>query len=321
MVEPTRWGCSPAGPPRRPALSQDARRPGPVLRNSGAARSRTASRCCLLASRGYSEYFIDDDPRSRPSLTGGRAFLVLPGDFLARSSTITARCSSVADLDGDRSSAARGATSTRWWRLFATGSGSRRRFASPSAARPGRARDRSRTRVIRPGRDRHPLRPGARAARRPEPTERELLGALPYQANETVLHTDRSLMPRRRRAWGSWNFPQRRIGRPDDGHLRHEPPQRLHAGRRYVTLNRSAAIDPAQVIYRTTYDHPVHSSRASGPGTLGRDQRAQSHPLLRCLLGLGVSTAWSARCGPASGSGRWPRARDRGIRLPKELAA
>ncbi len=33
-----------------------------------------------------------------------------------------------------------------------------------------------------------------------------LLGAIPYQANEAVLHTDTSMLPRRRRAWASWNY-------------------------------------------------------------------------------------------------------------------
>jgi predicted NAD/FAD-binding protein len=95
----------------------------------------------------------------------------------------------------------------------------------------------------------------------PTRAERELLGALPYQANETVLHTDRSLLPRRRRAWGSWNFhlTDVSVGRStvtyDMNHL-----QRLRASRRYlVTLNRSEAIDPAQVLYRTTYEHPVYT--------------------------------------------------------------
>ena len=36
--------------------------------------------------------------------------------------------------------------------------------------------------------------------------ERELLGAIPYQPNDAVLHTDRALLPRRRRAWASWNY-------------------------------------------------------------------------------------------------------------------
>ena len=40
----------------------------------------------------------------------------------------------------------------------------------------------------------------------PTAAEREVLGAMRYQPNEAVLHTDASLMPRRRRAWASWNF-------------------------------------------------------------------------------------------------------------------
>ena len=40
----------------------------------------------------------------------------------------------------------------------------------------------------------------------PTAAEREVLGAIRYQANEAVLHTDASLMPRRRRAWASWNY-------------------------------------------------------------------------------------------------------------------
>jgi uncharacterized protein len=95
----------------------------------------------------------------------------------------------------------------------------------------------------------------------PSDAEREILGAIPYQRNEAVLHTDPSLMPRRRRAWASWNF-----------HLTPEPAgrttvtywmnnlQRLDAGRDYfVTLNRSAAIDPEKVIGRFSYSHPVYT--------------------------------------------------------------
>ena len=36
--------------------------------------------------------------------------------------------------------------------------------------------------------------------------EHEILGAIPYQPNEAVLHTDTRLLPRRRRAWASWNY-------------------------------------------------------------------------------------------------------------------
>jgi uncharacterized protein len=96
----------------------------------------------------------------------------------------------------------------------------------------------------------------------PSAAEREVLGAIPYQPNEAVLHTDASLMPRRRAAWSSWNF-----------HLTEEPAerttvtywmnnlQRLRTRRQYfLTLNRAAAIDPAKVLRRFTYDHPVYTA-------------------------------------------------------------
>ncbi len=90
-------------------------------------------------------------------------------------------------------------------------------------------------------------------------TERELLGAIPYQPNEAVLHTDETLLPRRRRAWSSWNY-----------HLLQDPPDRstvtyhmnrlqsLVADREFcVTLNRSEAVAPERVIRTISYSHPV----------------------------------------------------------------
>jgi predicted NAD/FAD-binding protein len=89
--------------------------------------------------------------------------------------------------------------------------------------------------------------------------EREILAAIPYQRNEAVLHTDVALLPRRRRAWASWNY-----------HLLDDPQPRAtvtyHMNRLQslsshhqflVTLNRSEAIEPARVIRRFDYSHPV----------------------------------------------------------------
>src|SRR5690606_24065230 len=39
----------------------------------------------------------------------------------------------------------------------------------------------------------------------PSEAEREVLGAIGYQQNETILHTDASQLPRQRRAWAAWN--------------------------------------------------------------------------------------------------------------------
>ncbi|MGZ5156623.1 MAG: NAD(P)/FAD-dependent oxidoreductase, partial [Caldimonas sp.] len=40
----------------------------------------------------------------------------------------------------------------------------------------------------------------------PSEAEREVLGAIRYHPNRAVLHTDTSVLPRRRRAWAAWNY-------------------------------------------------------------------------------------------------------------------
>ncbi len=95
----------------------------------------------------------------------------------------------------------------------------------------------------------------------PSDEERTVLGAIRYQENEAVLHTDRSLLPKRRLAWASWNY-----------HLSDKPTNRvavtyhmntlqsLRAPCEFcVTLNRTEAIDPAAIIKRITYHHPVYT--------------------------------------------------------------
>ncbi len=112
----------------------------------------------------------------------------------------------------------------------------------------------------------------------PSEAEREILGAIPYQRNEAVLHTDASLLPRRRAAWSSWNF-----------HLTPEPArgttvtywmnnlQQLRSKHQLlVTLNRGEEIDPETVLRRFAYEHPVYTAAGvaaqarhaeiSGPG-------------------------------------------------------
>ncbi|MDH3287051.1 MAG: FAD-dependent oxidoreductase [Betaproteobacteria bacterium] len=92
----------------------------------------------------------------------------------------------------------------------------------------------------------------------PSGAEREVLGAIPYQRNEAVLHTDTRLLPKRRLAWAAWNYhvlPER----PGPVALTYNMNilQRLDAPTPFlVTLNRSDAIDPARVIKRITYHHP-----------------------------------------------------------------
>ena len=96
----------------------------------------------------------------------------------------------------------------------------------------------------------------------PSDAETEILGALPYQKNEAVLHTDERLLPRRRRAWAAWNYVVPRDSRNtvsvtyDMNTL-----QGLDAPFRFcLTLNPCQDIDESRVLERMTYHHPVFTT-------------------------------------------------------------
>ncbi|MBB3169324.1 FAD-dependent oxidoreductase [Simiduia aestuariiviva] len=93
--------------------------------------------------------------------------------------------------------------------------------------------------------------------------ERDVLGAIPYQSNEVVLHTDVAQLPTRKLAWASWNtrLLAQRMGEP------HAKPaltynmnilQGLQSDTTFcVTLNHTQAIDPNKILGIYHYDHPV----------------------------------------------------------------
>jgi uncharacterized protein len=93
----------------------------------------------------------------------------------------------------------------------------------------------------------------------PTAAERAVLGAIPYQRNEAVLHTDSRLMPRRRSAWASWNYHL--TERPTDRTTVTYDMNRLQSlgadPDLLLTLNRTEAIDPERVIRVIDYAHPV----------------------------------------------------------------
>ncbi|MFC3714560.1 NAD(P)/FAD-dependent oxidoreductase [Luteimonas soli] len=94
--------------------------------------------------------------------------------------------------------------------------------------------------------------------------EHAVLGAMSFQDNDTILHTDASVLPCRRKAWAAWNAYVPRD--PAQGctvsycmnllqHL--DAPETL-----VVTLNRGDAIDPRRVLRRLRYRHPVYTAAA-----------------------------------------------------------
>lgn len=98
----------------------------------------------------------------------------------------------------------------------------------------------------------------------PSDAERAVLGAIPYQANEAVLHTDEALLPRRRLARASWNYlvPRDAARGPAVTYWMNRL-QALPTATPYcVTLNRGGAIRPERVLARMTYHHPLFTAAA-----------------------------------------------------------
>lgn len=92
----------------------------------------------------------------------------------------------------------------------------------------------------------------------PSPAERQILGALPYEDNEVVLHTDSRFLPRHRAAWSSWNYhipkvPSAKTQLTYSMNIL----QNLDTATHYnVTLNRTAEIDPKKILHQLTLAHP-----------------------------------------------------------------
>lgn len=95
----------------------------------------------------------------------------------------------------------------------------------------------------------------------PSPAERDVLGRIAYQANEVVLHTDTAVLPPHRAAWASWNYlippqPQDRVALTYNMNML----QGLAAPVTFcVSLNIGDRLDPAKVIDRFVYHHPMYT--------------------------------------------------------------
>lgn len=90
--------------------------------------------------------------------------------------------------------------------------------------------------------------------------ERALLGAFRYSSNRAVLHTDATLMPKRKRVWSSWNYIGSRTARGHDAlsvTYWMNALQPLATARDYfVTLNPHRPLAPGTFIDGFDYRHP-----------------------------------------------------------------
>ncbi|WP_417665123.1 NAD(P)/FAD-dependent oxidoreductase [Pseudidiomarina sp.] len=98
----------------------------------------------------------------------------------------------------------------------------------------------------------------------PTAEEHAVLGAIPYQMNEVVLHTDVRLLPRAKLAWASWNYllhtDAEARTRPSSVSYNMNILQRIEAPEVFcVTLNNTTAIHPEKVLGIYHYAHPVYS--------------------------------------------------------------
>ena len=100
--------------------------------------------------------------------------------------------------------------------------------------------------------------------------EKSLLGAIHYQANEAILHTDTAVMPQNRKAWAAWNY-ERHVAQPNAStapgqvclHYWLNKLQPLPTDKPiFVSLNPLRQPDPSKVIQRIHYDHPIFDTVA-----------------------------------------------------------
>lgn len=102
-----------------------------------------------------------------------------------------------------------------------------------------------------------------RLLEQPSAREKELLGAWRYSRNQTVLHTDVSVMPPSKRAWASWNYT-RHLDSKDDSPVTVSYDmtrlQKLKTRKPYfVTLNPQKPIPENHTVQEMIYTHPVYS--------------------------------------------------------------
>lgn len=91
--------------------------------------------------------------------------------------------------------------------------------------------------------------------------EYEILSAIPYQENTVYLHYDASLMPKKKLAWAAWNYhvpvkPASKVAVTYNMNILQniQSPEPI-----LVTLNHTDLINPAKVIKRLKYMHPLYT--------------------------------------------------------------
>lgn len=98
----------------------------------------------------------------------------------------------------------------------------------------------------------------------PSEAENKVLSGLKYKNNSVILHTDSSVLPKRKKAWASWNY--------NISHDQNVPAcvtynmnilQGIQSKTTFcVTLNQDDAIDKNKVLRQFNYEHPVFNAKS-----------------------------------------------------------
>jgi predicted NAD/FAD-binding protein len=109
--------------------------------------------------------------------------------------------------------------------------------------------------------------------------EKEILSAIPYQENKVYLHHDSTMLPKRKLAWAAWNY-----------HITQAPTNKVQVTYNMnilqniqstepllVTLNHTDFINPAKVIKRLKYHHPLYT--IAGANAQARHAEISGHNL------------------------------------------
>jgi len=100
----------------------------------------------------------------------------------------------------------------------------------------------------------------------PTALEQELLGQFRYSTSTVTLHTDSSIMPKKRRLWAGWNYL---VDKDDSGAIQSSFSYYMNKLQNvsdkkdyFVTVNDRGWVDPAKILRTYEYEHPVFDSHA-----------------------------------------------------------
>ena len=135
--------------------------------------------------------------------------------------------------------------------------------------------------------------------------EKKILGAIPYQANEVILHTDTQLLPDNPKVWSSWNYRLKSNKNRATVTYNMNILQGISAPETFcITLNDSSSINTSKILGKFEYQHPVFSFNACS---------AQKH----WTSINGVSNTWY--CGAYWGNGFHEDGVNSALKIVKEL--